>query len=135
MPRTHIVLVHGAYHQPWHLQLLTKRLEDDGHPVTVPLLPCAGEHPPEGGLDADVEVVKNALEVAARDAHGIVALCHSYGGVVLSEAVAEVTEEAQKKIKRLIFLAAFLPPIPGFTVRQGGQAFPWEVTAPDVSGY
>lgn len=133
MSRTHIVLVHGAYHQPWHLHPLTKLLQDSGFNVTVPQLPCASENPPDGGLEADVDVVRTALEDAAEQSDGIIALCHSYGGVVLSEAVAEISEAAQKKIRRLIYLAAFVPPTPGFTVRQGGQAFPWEVTTPEVS--
>ena len=133
MARIHIILVHGAYHQPWHLHLLTTLLEEAGYAVTVPRLPCASENPPDGGLEADVNAVKLALESATEHSDGIVALCHSYGGVVLSEAAAEISEEAKKKIKRLIFLAAFVPLVPGFTVRQGGEAFPWEVTASEVS--
>lgn len=101
--------------------------------MSVPHLPCASADPPAAGLEADVDVVKSALETAARNADAIVALCHSYGGVVLSEAVAEITDGAKKKIKRLIYLAAFVPPAPGFTVRQGGEAFPWEVTTPEAS--
>lgn len=132
MAKASIVLVHGAYHQPWHLQILANRLRDAGYTVSVPQLPCASEDPPDSGLEADVAVVKAALEHAAKTSDGIVALCHSYGGVVLSEAVAEVSEEAQSKVVRLIYLAAFVPPTPGFTVRQGGEAFPWEVSAPTV---
>ena len=93
MARSHVILVHGAYHQPWHLHLLTKILEDAGYKVTVPHLPCTSEHPPPEGLRADVEVIKDALERVAAESDGIVALCHSYGGVVLSEAVAEVGKE------------------------------------------
>lgn len=63
------------------------------------------------------------METAAETSDSTVALCHTYGGVVLSEAVAEISKEAQKKIKRLIFLAAFVPPTPDSLSGKAGKRF------------
>ena len=126
MPKVDIILVHGAYHQPWHLFQLRERLEEVGYTVRIPRLPCASDSPPATGMAADVDAIKDAIEAAAEMADAIVLLFHSYGGIPGSEAVAEVSEEAKKKIIHLVYLAAFLiDQGQALTTPSGGKTAPW----------
>ena len=77
-------------------------------------------------MAADVDAIKDAIEAAAKTADAIVLLFHSYGGIPGSEAVAEVSEEAKKKIIHLVYLAAFLiDQGQALTTPSGGKTAPW----------
>jgi pimeloyl-ACP methyl ester carboxylesterase len=91
-----IALVHGAYHGAWCWDLLRAELEQRGHRVITMDLPIAD--PGLGGA-AYADAVIDALQ-------GIedpVVVGHSMAGLV-TPLVA-----ARRPVRRLIFLAAFLP--------------------------
>lgn len=108
-----VLLITGAWHIPAHYQLLSHRLRHQGYTVLCPLLMTNNNFmPPNKTLDDDVHQIRQmALEQldAGRD---IVALMHSYGGIVGSNALAGLGAADQGKaahVKALIYMAAFIP--------------------------
>ena len=61
MAKPYIILVHGAYHQPTHWDLLVKLLQAAGHPTSTPKLPSSSASPLAGVFDADISSVKQAV--------------------------------------------------------------------------
>ncbi|SMR48118.1 unnamed protein product [Zymoseptoria tritici ST99CH_1E4] len=105
----HVVLVHGAYHQPWHFNILAEKLRAAGYAVSVPHLPSSTTSKPAGNVFLqDVEKIKITIESAAANSDSVIPLFHSYGGAPGGEAVARLSSQARKKIRRLIFLASFV---------------------------
>ncbi|MEO8437124.1 MAG: alpha/beta hydrolase [Chloroflexota bacterium] len=91
-----IALVHGSYHGSWCWDLLRPELERLGHRVITMDLPVSD---PELGAAAYAAAVEAALE-------GIddpVVVGHSLAGLVIPLVAAN------RPVRRLIFLAAFLP--------------------------
>ena len=129
MSKPHFVLVHGAYHTPWHLSFLASALQKAGYTTTSLSLPTTGpaaSNFPTGGLAADISAIKSGLETAASEHDLLVPVFHSYGGVCGSEAVAELSESTKQKIVRIIYLAALIvPPGHALTTHSGGKLAPW----------
>jgi pimeloyl-ACP methyl ester carboxylesterase len=84
-----VVLLHGLYHQPAHMQPLVEELEKRGVNVHVPTL-----H--RGSLAADIVAAQHAVNASLRRP---IVVGHSYGG-----AVAAGVEGAAA----LVFIAAFV---------------------------
>jgi pimeloyl-ACP methyl ester carboxylesterase len=94
-----LVLVHGAWHGSWCWEPLADALGDV--PVQTVDLPSAGDDPAElGDLYADAAAVRATLSSIDRPT---VVLGHSYGGMVITEAVP-----ADSGVAHLIYLCAFL---------------------------
>ncbi|WPB03967.1 uncharacterized protein RHO25_008611 [Cercospora beticola] len=128
--KTHFVLIHGAWHRAWHLQLLATRLKNAGFGVSTVDLPSVNpnidEVLREGALRADVEAAKVVLEQAAAESDTIVPVCHSYGGVVGGEAAVELSENAKNKVQRIVYLCAIvLEQGNSLTTRTNGQVASW----------
>ena len=88
-----MVLVHGAWHGAWCWDGVVDHLDAAGIDATAVELPHAG-------FAADVAMardVSNAADV------GSVVIAHSYGGSVITEATAGMTD-----LNRLVYLAAFM---------------------------
>lgn len=94
-----LLLVHGAWHGSWCWDSLLPHL--DGLDVRTVDLPSAGDGRSEpAGLHADAAVVR----AAATAISGPVVVCgHSYGGAVVSQAVAGLDNVAH-----IVFLCAFV---------------------------
>ena len=114
-----IVLVHGAYHGAWCWELLASELEERGHRVTAVDLPISD---PQAGLQAYTETVTNALEGTSDP----VLVGHSLGGLVLPLAAA------RHQVRRLVFLAAFLPR-PGLSLNEQRQSEPIDGLVPPTT--
>ena len=69
---TEVILVHGLYHQPAHMQALENVLEGLGATVHTPLL-----H--RGSLEADTSAVQQAVDACKGKP---IVVGHSYGGAV-----------------------------------------------------
>ena len=91
---TTFVLVHGAWHGAWCWDQIVPLLEAEGHTVLTPDLPGHG--------DDGAPVSEMTLESAPEPA---VLVGHSMGGVVVTQAA----EYARARIRRLVYLTAFLP--------------------------
>lgn len=100
-----IVLVHGAFENSQVWGHVTPKLEADGYKVVVVDLPGRPTNPmaPDRvSLDLYRDTVVKVLGATKGPA---VVVGHSFGGIVISA----VAEQAPKKIKTLVYLAAYLP--------------------------
>jgi alpha-beta hydrolase superfamily lysophospholipase len=111
MAKPCIILVHGAYHQPSHWDLLVELLQSAGYSTFAPKLPSSGASPLPGVFDADVSSVKQAvLDATAKGATSVIPVFHSYGGIPGFEALASLTPEQKLAISRVICISAFVLP-------------------------
>ena len=111
MAKAHIVLVHGAYHQPQHWNALVKVLNAAGHTTSTPRLPSVSHTPPTDVLNADVTAIREAVTKAvAEGASSVVPVFHSYAGIPGFEALATLTSAEKAKIPRVVCIAAFVIP-------------------------
>ena len=100
------VLVSGAWHAAWCWERVVPLLEARGHRALAPDLLGMG---PDRTPLAEVRLARWADQVAevVRGAgEPVVLVGHSRGGIVISEAA----ERAPERIRKLVYLAAFLLP-------------------------
>jgi pimeloyl-ACP methyl ester carboxylesterase len=100
-----IVLVHGAFENSQVWGHVTAKLQKDGYKVITVDLPGRPGNPAapnKVSLDLYRDVVVKALGTTKQPA---VVVGHSFGGIVISAAA----EKAPRKIKTLVYLAAYLP--------------------------
>lgn len=118
-PTRPIVLIsHGSWHTPAHYHPLIHALTANGFPTICPPHPsCSNELPLTASLADDVaRIHATALDLASRG-HSIIAIMHSYGGVVGTEALAGLGfhERAARQepggVIALIYMASFLIPV------------------------
>jgi pimeloyl-ACP methyl ester carboxylesterase len=99
------VLVHGAWHGGWCWRLVRELLHEDQ--VFAPSLTGLGERKHLARADVDLEThiidIVNLLEM--EDLRDVILVGHSYGGMV----VTGVADRASRRIKRLVYLDAFVP--------------------------
>jgi pimeloyl-ACP methyl ester carboxylesterase len=95
MASPRLLLVHGAWHGGWAWDPLLPLLAERGLAADVVELPSTGG---AGDLTADAETVRSAL--AGDDP--VVAVGHSYGGMVISEACA-----GAGNVAHLVYVCAF----------------------------
>jgi pimeloyl-ACP methyl ester carboxylesterase len=90
---TTFLLVHGAWHGSWCWDRLIAELGGDVHTVD---LPSSGS---TAGVHDDAEVVKAQLKAIDGP---VVVLAHSYGGVPVTQALADAPN-----VEHVVFLAAY----------------------------
>ena len=96
-----VLLVPGAWHGPWAWDEVAHRLADRGFHVSVADLASTGAEPATlGGLYDDAARFQ---EAAARLPGTVLAVGHSYGGMVLSQGASSVPN-----VGHLVYLAAFM---------------------------
>jgi pimeloyl-ACP methyl ester carboxylesterase len=103
-----VVLVHGGWHGAWCWDAVADHLQRRRITVNAVNLPL-------DGFPSDVQTVRSAIQAAGPVC---VVLGHSYGGLVMSEAAAELSN-----ISRLIYLAAFMtrPQEDWFSIMAGSR--------------
>lgn len=94
--RPTLLLVHGAWHGSWCWDTLRAALGADGWTTATVDLPSAGQ---QAGVRDDARAVLAELERIDGPA---VVVAHSYGGIPVSEAVAEAGN-----VSRLVYLGAY----------------------------
>ena len=101
------VLVHGAWSGAHGFRHVRRRLQQQRHEVFTPSLTGIGERvhlvSPEVGLSTHVHDVVN--QVLYEDLDGIVLLGFSYGGMVVTGALAHIGP----RVRHLVYLDAFVP--------------------------
>lgn len=125
-----IVLIHGAFHTPYHLQTLAALLRAPPYDFTVrvPQLPSSSPRPPSQSFDADVATIKATIEEAALEGHScnVVPVFHSYASAPGFDAIASLRPETRKQIKRVVLIAAFvLRKGTSLTTDTNGAVAPW----------
>ncbi|KAI2638283.1 alpha/beta-hydrolase [Xylaria nigripes] len=112
--RPTILIVHGGWHVPRSYDKLTTALESSGFEVHIPRLPSVRNvRPPEADLASDTKVVRTYTKNLLKDGRTIVALFHSYGGQVGSNALPGLGVEARSAkglpggISHLIYMTAY----------------------------
>lgn len=101
----HFVLVHGAWHGAWCWNKIQALLEEEGHTVTVIDLPGHGidfSDPLYIALYDYEEKITSTLDSIEEEQ--VILVGHSMGGIAISMAA----EARPQKIKKLIYLSAFL---------------------------
>src|SRR3954454_4602001 len=105
-----VVFVHGACVRDgsWWWHRVAELLQERGVSSVAPTLPSCGEADAPGGvngpgLPADVAAVRRVL--LDSDEPTIV-VAHSYGGIVIAEAAAEVSS-----VSHLLLISSYLPEV------------------------
>lgn len=109
--REHFVLVHGQWHGSWCWSKVVPLLTAQGHRVTAIDLPGRGGDPKELEKLTPTDYVSAVNRVLDAAPEPVVLVGHSLGGGTISLA----GEARPDKIKRLVYLTAFLVP-PGKTM-------------------
>ncbi|KAI1191192.1 alpha/beta-hydrolase [Nemania serpens] len=109
-----ILIVHGGWNTPQSYAKLTAALESSGFEVHISALPSVKDvRPPEGDLSSDTASIRDYAEQLVSGGRTIVALLHSYGGQVGSNALHGLGVEArsaqglQGGILHLIYMTAY----------------------------
>ncbi|MEO8223884.1 MAG: alpha/beta fold hydrolase [Gammaproteobacteria bacterium] len=100
-----VVLVHGAWHGGWCWRHLAPLLRARGHEVLAPDLPGHGNDAAELStqtLESYARKVGDAVRTSGDD---VILVGHSLGGLVISA----VAEELPERLRRLVYVTAFLP--------------------------
>ncbi|KAL8766035.1 MAG: hypothetical protein Q9209_007064 [Squamulea sp. 1 TL-2023] len=120
-----IVLIHGAWHTPRTYSKFTSSLRSAGYEVHVPHLPSMnGARPPNTDLATDTALVRGYVESLLEAGRTVVAIMHSYGGQVGTNALhglgvkslAHGQGSSSAGIAHLIYMAAFALPEGGSMV-------------------
>lgn len=112
-----LIIVSGAFHTPDSYAKLTVALEASGYEVHVPRLPSCNEmRPPNADLSSDTALIRSYVESPVRAGRTIVAIGHSYGGQVCSNALYGLGVEARSSrglrrgVSHLIYMVGYALP-------------------------
>jgi dienelactone hydrolase len=109
-----ILVIHGGWHTVEHYRAFIDILQEKGYTVVAPELPSGLEPTPEYPAEADLKVFSDTARKLADEGYEIIAVPHSYGGVIATEAFSGLgvkTRKAQGQpggIRTMICIAAFL---------------------------
>jgi pimeloyl-ACP methyl ester carboxylesterase len=115
------VIVHGAWGGGWAFREVEQLLRAQGHRVLRPTLTGLGERAhlatPEVGLSTHIQDIVNVF--LFEELEDVYLVGHSYGGMV----VTGVADQVPERIRRLVYLDAFVPEHGEsvLTIRGGGQ--------------
>jgi pimeloyl-ACP methyl ester carboxylesterase len=124
---TTIVLIHGAWHGAWCWHKLVPRLEAGGARVLAPDLPSMGADPTPPAVITLEYWTSFVTDLIAREAEPVVLVGHSRGGIVISA----VAERMPDRIRKLVYLAAFLLPA-GRTLADEANAIEDSLVPPNM---
>lgn len=100
------VLVHGSWHGAWNWHKIVPRLEAAGHRAIAIDLPGHGRDRRPVGSVTLADCVGAVCDAVDAQVDPVVLVGHSRSGIVISQAA----EERPDRVKRLVYLAAFLVP-------------------------
>ena len=82
-----ILIIHGSWHQPAHYQILVDAFQSAGYDCICPLLPSFNAPTADIGVKQDSATIRRAIEHLLAQGRELIVLGHSYGGVIMSEAL------------------------------------------------
>ena len=112
MSKPTILLVGGAWHTADYLKPLATALEAADYPTIALALPSVGASPPKLDFGADVALIRSTASELAADEKHIVAVMHSFGGIVGTEGLQGLGQASMKgtgAVLGLVYIAAMLP--------------------------
>lgn len=99
------VLVHGAWHGGWCWEGVARELVAAGHDVETPTMPGMAPGDDRAGVDFQ-DYVETLTTVLRRQTRPVILVGHSSAGFLLQATAPNAAD----KIKRLVFLNAFVLP-------------------------
>lgn len=131
--KTAIILVHGAWHTPSHLEGLAEPLRKD-FLVDAPALDTSGpaDVVRSKGLQDNVAAVLKMIQPHLDAGREVVIVAHSAGGVTVPEAVAGNTVQERRAkgldggVKAVIFIASLLVLPGGISLAEQAGRMPSE---------
>lgn len=115
--RPTLVIIGGAFHTPASYNKLASALRASGFEVHVPRLhTCNEARPPNSDLADDTSLIRSYVESLVLSGRTVVAIGHSYGGQVMSNALCGLGLEARSSqglkggVSHLVYMAAFALP-------------------------
>ena len=105
-PTTYVV-AHGAWSSGWAWKKMHPLMQARGHRLFTPSYTGLGEraHLANPNVDLETHITDVVNTLVYEDLRDVVLVAHSYGGVVGTG----VADRARERIRRLIYLDAFLP--------------------------
>ena len=100
------ILVHSAWLGGWQWENVAESLRKKGHTVIAPDLPGHGQDKTEPTDITMVDYVKTIVDILDLQEEPVILVGHSFNGITISR----VAELQPKKIKKLVYLTAFLLP-------------------------
>lgn len=115
MSKPVIVIVPGAWHRPKHYQRINDGLQKFQYEAVGVTLPSVDSKPPLTSWDKDAEAAREVILKSLDAGKDVIVIAHSYGGVVMSEAVKGLGKNAREEqglgagVVRLIYMCAIAP--------------------------
>ena len=100
------VLVHSAWLGGWQWENVAKPLRENGHTVIAPDLPGHGQDKTAPNDITMADYIKSLVEILDLQKDPVILVGHSFNGITISQ----VAELRPKKVKKLVYLTAFLLP-------------------------
>jgi pimeloyl-ACP methyl ester carboxylesterase len=101
------LLIHGSWHGAWCWYKISARLQAAGHSVVVPDMPSHGRDRTSPGQVTMQDYVNTITKILDATDEPLVLVVHSRNGIVAAQAA----EARPEKIRTLVYLASYLPPI------------------------
>jgi pimeloyl-ACP methyl ester carboxylesterase len=119
-PRPVLLLVHGAWLGPWSWERVQPELTARGWEVQTVDLPSVDDlGGPRFGLHDDAAVVRERIKQIGRP---VVAVAHSYGGAVVSQAAAGLAN-----VRHIVYVCAFQLDVGESLIQLSGELWWWNV--------
>lgn len=101
---SHYILLHGAWEESRMWDDVSPILQQNGHTVTAIDLPGHGANKHPNSLVTTSSYIQAVVDVITQLDHQVILVGHSMNGALISH----VAEQIPEKIKRLIYVTAFL---------------------------
>lgn len=128
-----ILIIGGGWHKPHHYGKLQAALEAAGHEVHCPAHPSMNEaRPPTASLAEDSSNIREFAEKLIGSGRRIVAIVHSYGGQIGTDALHGLGLEERKKrgesggVVNIVYMCAFALPVGGSSKNNPDPVLAWQ---------